>query len=220
MKYFFIIFLSSVCTMLFGCSSNTSSHPQFWTVISHATTTWISENHSFNASSNQLLQWDIGSWTSISWVKYTILISWNKLIYEWFFSISIPKYLLSREYTNNGMERLSFTDVTKEKYLTLTTTAVDWWRIGQNDKDRCALDRYDEGVISNKTIEKVIQGKNIYITNLIFYVPAAPEIDITERKRAESDLCFVDNNVIYIMSVWGYDNAYIQRILNSLHFGD
>ena len=169
--------------------------------------------------------WNVFSWAIISWSNYFVIITWNRLVYSGLFSIAIPKNLQIRtnEYQWAEIIRLDFgkdalPDSWSEWYFKLYVEDVPSRKKENNDKDKCVLGEYDEWVISNKTTTKSIGDKTIFMTKLTYYVMAAPELDIKEKKREQWDLCFLNNGIIYRISVWSYDKIHIQQTLDSFQF--
>ena len=173
----------------------------------------------------QILTWNILSWAMISWSNYFVSITWGHLIYSGLFSIMIPKNLQIRtnkyqwaEIIRLDLEKDSLPDSRTKWYFKFYVENIPSRKKENNDKDKCILGEYDEWVIFNKTITKTIDDKTVFITKLTYYVAAAPELDIIEKKWEQWDLCFLNNDIIYRVSVWSYDKIFIQKILDSFQF--
>ena len=67
------------------------------------------------------------------------------------------------------------------------------WRKQGDGIYRCTFGNYDEDVTSKNTITKRKNGKEFYITYANF--------SAFNKKRRQGDLCFVDNDLIYTISI-------------------
>ena len=164
----------------------------------------------------------IFSWTtSIPVYDPSLIISWNIITSSWLFTINFPKNLLFTIHNTLNQWRYqetletykdSWKNSRKSGYIKIFVENIPDWKKALNDEDKCVFGNYDEYVISKKTIKKAQKNKDIYTTYLSF--------STIDNKRRQWDLCFIDNNLIYTVSVWWYSQTNINHILDSFTFID
>ncbi|MCX6822915.1 MAG: hypothetical protein NTX91_02865 [candidate division SR1 bacterium] len=218
MKKFLIITIILSAIVLHGCNKSNTVSPS---LVSSGLQNNSSISDTSSGTQNDILPTaltgNVVSGAILSGESYTVILTGHSLVYKHLFHITIPKNLLvwTNEYQSYEIFRLDFSkDFTPaawfQGYFKVFVEPVVGWRKDINDQAKCTQGKYDEGVLAKKTTKIMIQGKPIYIT--------ISDSSFMQRKRSQGDLCFVENNIIYTVSVGSYDKPYIQKILNSFQF--
>ena len=218
MKNFLIISMILSAIVLPWCNKSNTVSPS---LIS----SWIQNNSSISNTSSwtqkdispTTLTGNVASWAILTGESYTAILTGNSLIYNNLFHVTIPKNLLVWTNENQSYEifRLDFSkdfalDTWSQWSFQVFVIAVVGWRKDINDEAKCTQWKYDEWVLTKKTTKTIIQWKPVYIT--------LSDFSYMHRKWSQWDLCFVDNNIMYTISLGSYTKQYIQKILNSFQF--
>jgi hypothetical protein len=206
---FFVLFFVGVWCCLTGCSQMSKNIVQDNIIPS----TWIYSN--INSDFEQgIFTGNTLSWWLIQWKGYSVEISWGILTYTNLFSISIPENLLiwTNEYQWSEIIRLDFSvntqpDIWTQWYFKLFVEHVPARKSSYTNKEKCVSGEYEDGVISTITTSKNIKQQEVYLTNINFSAQS--------KNRDQRDVCFINNDIIYTLSIWSYDNVFLQKIVNS-----
>ena len=160
--------------------------------------------------------WSLIATQSILTPQKSLMISWHILIYSWLFTITTPTNLPFQKHIIDSqsryIEKLNLSTDSENRdqkngYFHFFVEPIADWKKEFSDKDKCIFGNYDENITSKTTLTETKDNKEIYITNVIFSA-----FDTTWKQW---DLCFIDHNLIYTLSVWGYTENYIKNIINS-----
>lgn len=208
MKYLFLLNAFVFASLLVWC---TIQNNWLYSTGEKNIYTWNSNASSW--SENEIINWTIASWIFISWQQLNIYNFWNIIIYGWLFTLSTPKEIDKREYYNMYDETLSLDDNIGNVGLSISSYISTWLQDELSNKDKCAYD-YTEWVLSKSIFTKEIDWKIVYLANILFSISSP---DTLPRKSWQSCLCFVNNDVVYRISV--SDNLkYREDIINSFKF--
>ncbi len=200
MKYYFII-VSLLILSLWGCS--------------------LLPREILSSNTQQIITWNTISETIIPSYYPSLTVSWNTIISSWLFTIIFPMNLWFQTHDTLGQwrykERLdlyidSWKESRKNGYVKIFIESIPERRKELSDKDKCIFGNYDESILSKKTITKQWSNKEIYTTYVTF--------SVLDNTRKQWDLCFIDNDLIYTISVWWYTTTYINSIIDSFTFLD
>jgi len=211
MKYYICI-CSLIILLLTGCGHNktseiqTDTKPQ--TTSPQSLFTWWLFSDNFN----------------IDWLRWPIIISWENLIFENIFSITISKEIKNRRYektipANYINQNLSFwnDDGSKSVYINELDTQILKQSI--DDKDVCLLQTtYNWSLTFDKnTIQKKINDYNIFITQITFFTEwNIPPYDYTYITH----FCFIKNNIMYDLVFDNYKFSQANKNINTFNFLD
>lgn len=157
----------------------------------------------------------------ISWLNSQFVFSWNTLIYSGFFTIKNPKDLKNWIYTSRidsmnsiYFEQVILTNEDVKRHFNISLSKIISSNQQLSEKELCK-NEYMEWVLSKSSRIKIIQGKNIYITDARFQI-SGPDMD--PRISREIQFCFVNSDMLYNFSISNYDSTYMNQIINSLTF--
>lgn len=198
MKYLFLLTAFAFLSLLAWCWIK-----DVWSFPIKEENIYTWNNKVFSWNENNIIKWTISSWIIVSWLNGDITNSWNKIFYGTLFNISMPNKADKWEYYGNTL------------YI---YNESDWWLSISTEKQNgvntdCTYD-YSEWVISKSIYTKKIWETDIYYADILFSISSP---DTLPSKSWQSFLCFINNNVIYNISV--IDSLeYRKDIINSFKF--
>ena len=168
----------------------------------------------------QFIESDFYSWTQLWWLYTPIFISWNKLIFSWSFSFSLPKNITTNIYssqlspiTNLYYERISFLNEEQEKSFTMRVEKNTQSKL-YTEKEICSVE-YSDWYITKSEKTYTIQWINIY-TYYSTLMVSGP--DFNPFKVIDTHFCFIYSWFIYNFSASNFPHTEMDQIINSFTF--